>query len=305
MRQIVRPHLVIMDKILQRLETYYVAFLKALPRVALAIILLVAGIMLSTWLTGVIRRRIRQKSHDPLMSGFLSKAIKLVFVIVIFLFSLHVAGLSSIAAAILATAGASALVLGFAFKDIAENFLAGIILAFNRPFKIDDTVKVEDVFGKVKEMEFRYTKISTFDGRNVYIPNSDVLKKPVYNYTEDGFFRTDFIVGIAYENDISKAKDLIESCLSQNASLVQDTVHANFVVEEELAASTVNLKVFLWVQTDDFRRGMLEIRGNVMREVKTILESNGFNLPADIKELKFYDASKPIETLLTNPTQSK
>ena len=142
------------------------------------------------------------------MSNFLAKAIKLILIVAIIMLALHAAGLSGIAGAIMATAGASAIVLGFAFKDIAENFLAGIILAFNRPFRVDDTVQIENVFGKVKSMEFRYTKITTFDGRNVYIPNADVLTKPVFNYTEDGFFRADFIVGIAYENDVEKAKEI-------------------------------------------------------------------------------------------------
>lgn len=71
---------------------------------------------------------------------------------------------------------------------------------------MNDTVQIENVFGKVRPMEFRYTKITTFDSRNVYIPNSGVLTKPVFNYTEDGFFRLDFIVGIAFENDVEKAK---------------------------------------------------------------------------------------------------
>lgn len=283
-----------MDRILERLQTYYVALLKTLPRIALAILILVLGILIAGWFTRKLRQRINKTSHDPLMSTFLSKAIKIALIIAIFLLCLHVAGLSSIAGAILATAGASALIVGFAFKDIAENFLAGIILAFNRPFRINDTVMVQDVFGKVKEMEFRYTKISTFDGRNVYIPNADVLKNPVYNYTEDGFFRTDFIVGIAYENNIAQAKTIIQEYLDQESEIVQDDTHINFVAEEELAASTVNLKVFVWVHTDDFRRGMLQTRGRVIQNVKNTLESAGFNLPADIRELKFYEASKPF-----------
>ena len=284
-----------MNEILNRLNIYYHTFLKMLPRIGLAVLILVIGILVANWVTSVIKGRIKQKSHDPLMSNFLAKAIKLVFFIVIGLLTLNIAGLSGIAGAILATAGASAVVIGFAFKDIAENFLAGMILAFNRPFHIDDTVSIENVFGRVKAMEFRYTKITTFDGRNVYIPNSDVLTKPVYNYTEDGFYRSDFIIGIAYENDIDKAKALINQCLKDAKEIVQDETHVNFVIEDELAASTVNLKVFFWVNTGDFRRGMLEIRGNLIKIIKTNLESNGFNLPANITEIKFYDASKPIE----------
>lgn len=284
-----------MNEILQRLHTYYIDFLKAIPRFGLAILPLVAGILLANWLTSLFKKKIRQKSHDQLMSSFLAKAIKVLLMVCIFLLALNAAGLSGIAGALMATAGASAVVIGFAFKDIAENFLAGIILAFNRPFHVDDTVQIESVFGKVESMEFRYTKIITFDGKSVYISNSDVLTKPVFNYTEDGFFRTDFVLGIAYENDTNKAKQLIQQCLDEHEELVHDEQHVNFVVEDEVAPSTVNLKVYIWILTKDFRRNMLEIRGRVMTKMKTLLESNGFNLPAEITELKFYDASSPFK----------
>ncbi|MEO6167517.1 MAG: mechanosensitive ion channel [Chitinophagales bacterium] len=286
-----------MNEILKRLEVYYVAFLEAVPRIGMAILVLVIGIIVVRWLTSLFQKRVKRKSYDPLMSAFLAKAVKLVLIICVFLFTLQVAGLSGIAGAILATAGASAVVLGFAFKDIAENFLAGIILAFNRPFHVNDTVQIENVFGKVKTMEFRYTKITTFDGRNVYIPNADVLTKPVYNYTEDGFYRTDFVVGIAYENHIEKAKEIIHSCFAEDEEIVKDELHVNFVAEDELSESTVNLKVYFWVTTEDFRRGTLQTRGRLIQKVKTKLENNGFNLPANITELKFYDASNPISVM--------
>jgi small-conductance mechanosensitive channel len=281
-----------MNDILKKLEAYYHGFLKSIPQVGLAILIIIIGVLLANWLTTIFQKKIRRKSHDPLMSNFLAKAIKLILIVCIILLALNTAGLSNIASAIMATAGASAIVIGFAFKDIAENFLAGIILAFNRPFHINDTVQIENVFGKVKSMEFRYTKILTFDGRNVYIPNSDVLTKPVFNFTEDGFYRSDFIVGIAYENDIEKAKKIILSCINAEGAIIKDDIHTNFVAEEELAASTVNLKVFFWVSTEDFRRGTLQTRGRLLQSVKTELESNGFNLPANITELKFYKASK-------------
>ncbi len=288
-----------MDEILKRLEVYYEAFLKSVPRIGIAILILVLGIFIVNWLTSLFQKRVRRKSYDPLMSAFLAKAVKVVLIICVFLFTLQVAGLSGIAGAIFATAGASAIVLGFAFKDIAGNFLAGIILAFNRPFHVNDTVQIENVFGKVKTMEFRYTKIATFDGRNVYIPNTDVLTKPVFNYTEDGFYRADFVVGIAYENDIEKAKEIINSCFDEDEDIVKDELHVNFVAEDELAASTVNLKVYFWVTTEDFRRGTLQTRGRMIKKVKTKLEENGFNLPANITELKFYDASNPISVMST------
>lgn len=284
-----------MIDILNRIEFYYHEFLKSLPKLVLAILIVVMGILIANWITSIFQKRISKKSHDPLMSKFLSKALKILLIIFVMMIALNIAGLNSVVTAIIAAAGASAIVLGFAFKDIAENFLAGVILAFNRPFHIDDTVQIENTFGKIKSMEFRYTKITTFDGRNVYIPNSDVLTKPVINFTEDGFYRVEFVVGIAYENDIEKAKQIIVNCFNSDDQIVKDDMHANFVVEDELASSTVNLKVLFWVTTEDFRKKTLEIRGNLIRNVKTDLEAAGFNLPSEIRELKFYDASKSFQ----------
>jgi small-conductance mechanosensitive channel len=105
-----------MDEILKRLEVYYEAFLKAVPRIGLAILILVAGVFIVSWITSLFQKRVKRKSYDPLMSAFLAKAVKVVLIICVFLFTLHVAGLSGIAGAIFATAGASAIVLGFAFK---------------------------------------------------------------------------------------------------------------------------------------------------------------------------------------------
>ena len=292
-----------MNEIISKLDNYYHELLKLLPRLVLAILIFVIGILIANWISDRLKKRIQTKARDQLLGGFLAKSIKIVLLVIIFMVVLNIAGLSGISKAIFATAGASAVIIGFAFKDIAQNFLAGIILAFNRPFNISDTVQVENVFGKVMEMEFRYTRIVTFDGKDVYIPNSDVLTKPVYNYTQNGFFRTDFILGIAYENDATKAKNLIQHCLDQDQELVHDDQHINFVAEDEVAPSTVNLRVYIWIETKDFMRHMLQVRGRVITRTKTFLESQGYNLPATITELKFYDASNPIKINNGNPSQ--
>jgi small-conductance mechanosensitive channel len=208
---------------------------------------------------------------------------------------LRILGFGGIASGLLAGAGVSAIVLGFAFKEIGENFLAGVILAFNRPFDVEDTVEIDGVFGKVKTLQFRYTHIKTFDGKDVYIPNADVVTNPVINYTADGFIRFDFMVGIAYEDRIEDAKQLILRTIAANAYVVNDPVHQTFVVEDELGVSTMNLKVFFWVETLDYRKGARETRGDVIREVKEALEQHGFYLPADIQEIKLYGNADPLD----------
>lgn len=284
----------------QSFVNFYNGLIDQLPGIGIGVLIVVLGTLIAKWLGQFASRRISEKTHDPLMSKFLGQAIKYILIIFAIMIALRAAGLGGIATAILTAAGASALVVGFAFKDIGENFIAGVILAFNRPFDVNDTVEIGGNFGKIKNLEFRYTKIKTFDGKDVYIPNSDVLTKPVTNYTEDGFFRWDFIVGVAYEDNIQKAKETILNTLQKEPNVVEDAEHVNFVIEDELATSTVNLKVYFWVDTKDFRRMALITKGDVVRNVKEALEKNGFYLPADIQEIKLYGGETGFPIRLEN-----
>ncbi|WP_271393136.1 mechanosensitive ion channel family protein [Aequorivita sinensis] len=287
------------------LQQYYEEFLRILPRIALAILVIILGVLLAQMLTSFYKRRFQQKSEDPLMSKFLAQAVKVILIIITIMLALRVAGLDDIATGLLTAVGGGAIILGFAFQDIGKNFLAGIILAFNRPFNINDTIKVDDIFGKVKELSFRYSHIKTFDGRDIYIPNSDVLTKPVENYTADGFYRVDFTVGLGYEDDIDAAKKVIQDVLDNNKEIVRDGEHENFVIEDELAASTVNLKVFLWVDTVDYRRASRILRGMIIKEVKVALADRDFNLPSDVVELKLYKNSPDIPFKLNRGEEGK
>lgn len=279
-------------------KDFYYGFIEQLPQIGMGLLIIILGVLIGIWVGRFVRARISARTKDPLMSAFLGKTIRIVFVVIAIMLGLRAAGLGGIATGILTAAGASALVLGFAFKDIGENFIAGIILAFNRPFNVNDTVEIGENFGKVKTLEFRYTKLKTFDGKDVYIPNSDVLTKPVTNFTEDGFFRWDFIVGIAYEDDIEGAKKIILEALRSEPNVIEDDTHENFVIEHELGVSTVDLKVFFWVDTTDYRRMALITKGEVIKRVKESLEQNGYYFPADIQELKLYGKEKyfPVRT---------
>lgn len=277
---------------------YWNSFILSLPKLITAIVIIISGILISNFISGIIQNKLIKRSKDLLTAKFLTKAIKTIFVVFIIMIALYAGGLGAIAGGILAAAGASAVVLGFAFKDIGENFIAGFILAFSRPFNVNDTVMINDVFGKVKALELRYTKIKTFDGKDVYIPNADVLTKPVTNYIEDGFYRLEFIVGIAYEDDIDGAKNAIKEVLNNHPDLVTDAEHENFVVENELATSKVNLKVLFWADTTDFRKSAMVTRGEIINRVKKELIAKGYSLPSDIQELKLYGSQQEIPIVI-------
>lgn len=280
--------------ILQSLNDTWENFLEQVPGILIGIFIITLGVLFANAVENFFRGKINKKSKDPLTTLFLTKTIKLFFLVFIAVFALRVAGLNNIINLLITSVGASALILGFAFKDIGENFLSGIILSFNRPFDVNDSVMVGDLFGKIKSMSFRYTKMQTFDGRAVYIPNSDVLKKPVINYTEDGYFRMDFTVGIAYEDNMKEAEQLIYDTVVKSDGVITTDEHITFVAVDKLDVSTVTFKIYFWVETTDYRREALKKKGDVIVAVKNALEENGFHMPADIHEIKLYGSQSDI-----------
>lgn len=287
------------NRIVDSIKLSWDNFLAQIPGILLAILIAAIGFFIADKIAGLSKKVIRNKTQDPLMTNFLSKTIKVILVVIILMFALRVAGLQGISQTLLTAAGASAVILGFAFRDIGENFISGIILSFNRPFNVNDTIEVGDIFGRVKSMEFRYTKVKTFDGKDVYIPNSDVLRKPLFNYTEDGFFRMDFLVGIDYEDSIEKAQKVILEATNNYEAVLTDEQHKAFVVVDSLDVSTVNLKIFFWINSEEYGKKALQIKSQVVANVKDAIMANGLNLPANIQEIKLYGTQQSIPISIT------
>ncbi|MDO1450646.1 mechanosensitive ion channel family protein [Rhodocytophaga aerolata] len=280
------------------LTDYWERFLFLLPNLFFALIILVVAFLLSTKIRRLLSSKFSGKAHDQITAEYIAIVAKWAIVIVGILLACQALGLSGIAGGLLAGAGVSAVVVGFAFKDIAQNFLAGLILAFNRPFNVHDTVQINDVIGKVAGLDLRTTHIRTFDSKDVYIPNGIIITTPITNYTRNGLIRIDFIVGIDYNDDIAEASRLIEDTAIQVEGVLQKD--PPYVVVDELATNTVNLKVFFWTETDDYKKGILQLKGNIMMQVKKVLLANGYGLPANIQELKLYDHEKHLSVEVIN-----
>jgi len=152
-------------------------------------------------------------------------------------------GWGDAAGGILATAGLSAFVIGFALKDIGENFPAGIAMTFNRPFKVGDVLETEGISGKIIGLNLWETLIKTFGGIDAYIPNGQILKNPLLNYTIDGFLRYDFEIKLEFESDIDRAVRLVMEALTKVEGLLQEEKPPAVTITG-LATHALKLKVF-------------------------------------------------------------
>lgn len=259
----------------------------------------IAGFIVSSFIQRRIRKQLEKKSPNHITANFTSQIAGFILKSIVIFITLYMLGLNAFTNKLLASAGLLTFVIGFALKDIGENFLAGIILAFKSPFKLDDLIEVNGIIGHVKDISIRETLVKTPDGKDVFLPNSIILKNPLYNYTIDGFLRYDFTVGIAYENNSTEAiKLILETVNTVEGVLKGDKKPA--ITINELATNTINIKIDFWINTFKSTRRSIHhsIRSQVMNDVIEALIANGFTLPANIVELKNYELSDKIDLKL-------
>jgi small-conductance mechanosensitive channel len=228
--------------------------------------------------------------EDPLLGRFISQIAYVSLIIAGILIFLHTVGQSGIAAGIAGTAGIGAFVIGFAFKDIGEHFLAGFILAFNRPFRVGDLVKLNGEKGIVKGLNIRNTHLKTFDGQDVFIPNGAIIKNTLANYTIDGFLRQEIKFGLDYDINLDEVVKIILNELKDIPGVLQEDKEP-MVAVAELGTSTLNIIVYYWLDTFDKSVSGVKVKLDVTNRLLRTLNGLGYYMPADIIEVKNYKDS--------------
>ena len=194
-----------MDLEIGQIFTKYWYGIKSMaPQMLAAVIVFIFFVILGKILYKLLGKRIQRKWKDSIVSGFAAESIKWILYLLGAVVALNILGFGNIASGLIAGAGVSAIIFGFAFKDIGENFLAGILLAFSSPFEIGNIIEVDNKRGTVKDLNLRTTHIRNVEGKDIFIPNAIIVKSALVNYTKDGNLRLDFMIGIAPECDIQQ-----------------------------------------------------------------------------------------------------
>jgi len=279
------------------LQIYYNGFITLFPKLVMAILIFYVLLFIANQSRKIANRKLTERMDDPLLAAFLSRIIKITIVLFALMVVMNIIGLAGMAGGLLTGASISAVIFGFAFKDIGENFLSGIILAFNRPFRVGDIVELDSIKGKVVALNIRNTQIKSFDGKDIYIPNASVVKSPVINYTLDGFMRHEFNIGLDYGSDIEKAIAILKETI-QNIGGVLQGERGPSVYIGNLNSSSYNLTVQYWLNTFDQNHSSSTVRTKAIHNTMVNLENAGFYLPGDIIELKNYN-DRAIKTKTT------
>ncbi|WP_158521060.1 mechanosensitive ion channel family protein [Fuerstiella marisgermanici] len=270
--------------------------IRSLPLLALSLALLIL-----TWFAARAAKRIGdvtilRRVDTALLREVARKAIAIpVFLLGMFLI-LRVTGLSQLAMTVVGGTGLFGLVIGIAFRDIAENFLASILLSMQNPFRYGDLIEVSGHTGYVQRVNTRGTLLMTPDGNHVQIPNSDIFKGTIINYTSNPNRRFSFQIGIGYDAPATKAQDTAMEVLREHPAILNDPEPQ--VLVEQLASSTINLTIYAWVDAN--QHSLLKVKSSVMRLVLKAFDQAGFPMPDDQREIVF-PSGVPVQMLEHQP----
>lgn len=194
--------------------------------------------------------------------------------------ALHIMGLTKAASGVLAAGGVLTVILGFAFREIGENLLAGLFMSFSRSFDVGDLVESNGIQGVVKQINIRDVHVRTGDGIDIFIPSAIIFKNPLNNYTRDGLRRANFKLGIDYADNLKEARSLLLKATRSAVGVIEDPAPA--VLLSEFSDNYVQIEVQFWINTFSKQSNLSEIKTEVMNACHSILRENGFTFSSEV-----------------------
>ncbi len=266
-----------LDAMLETAREAGLSLLRKIPLLILAVLVL----LLAHWVSRFGGNRLhllKIRSENPYMSGLVRMIVRTAIMLIGVLIALDLIGLTSVVGAVLGSAGVVGLVLGFAFREIAENYIAGILLSVRRPFEPGDHVVIENREGKVMAVNSRATVLMTMDGGQLQLPNSLVFKSVVLNYSRNPKRRFDFSMLIDGSQSIRRSQSLAMEAIALIEGVLDDPAPAWIVVE--YGAAGIQLRFFGWV--DQHETDMGKVRSEAIRRVKAAFAEAGIEAPRTV-----------------------
>ena len=269
----------------RELSNLGLATVRALPFIFLAILVLLLAWGLARLAHSALQTALRPRISSSLLRAVAARALSFVIFLLGLYFVLRVSGLTRLAVSVIGGTGIVGLVLGIAFRDITENFLASLFLSLQQPFRTGDLIEVAATTGYVQRLTSRTTVLMTLDGNQVQIPNATIFKSTIRNFTSNPNRRDDFTIGIGYNDLISDAQDVALKVLSEHPTVLKDP--EPWVLVDSLGPSTVNLRVYFWL--DGAQHSWIKVRSSVIRLMKRAFQDAGISLPDEAREIVFPD----------------
>ncbi|MBT8061197.1 MAG: mechanosensitive ion channel family protein [Xanthomonadales bacterium] len=271
------------DILTERLNALLVSAVEHLPALGIAVTILVLTWVAAAVMARVLTRVLARTEPRESLRILLKKMANIGIWSAGLLIAVVVAFPSVTPGKLLSALGLGSIAIGFAFKDIFENFIAGMLILLREPFRIGDFVECEGIFGRVLDITVRDTRLRQVNGEAVTLPNAMLFKNPVQIQTHAELRRISIICGVAYHEDVDSCRAVIESAVTSCGSVSDDEPVQVFA--NEFADSSVNFEVAWWTESDPLseRRS----RDEVISSVKSALDEEGIEIPFPYRTLTF------------------
>lgn len=275
-----------LDTVVGKLEGWLRTAIALLPNLALAILCIVITYFAAKFINKYSKKYLIKWHTNPTIAGFLARIF---FTLVFFLgitLALSVLDLDRTVASMLAGLGIIGLALGFAFQNTAANLMCGIYITFNHPFRVGDVIKSKSGHdGKVIDINLRVTKIKTWDGPIVYIPNRMLVEEEFVNFTENGMRRVRIDCGVSYGDDLEKVEKVAIAAMQALPSRIQSeevTLHW-----KEFGESSINFSVNIWLTYNREELKFVSVKNEAIKALKKAFDEQDIMIPFPIRTLDF------------------
>lgn len=250
-------------------------FIKAMPNFVIALVVLII-----TWLVAKFTTRIADMITGRTrlrvsLQALVETLVKLTIWLIGIMIALTIVLPGLEPGSLIAGLGVGTVAIGFAFQDIFENFLAGVLIMLRDKMEIGDTIEVEGIIGKVEHISLRETHIRQLTGELTVCPNSMLFKNPVKIMTEQPIRRWEVTVGVAYDTDLDHATEVMRKALEGQEDLPND--HPVDIYVKEFGASSVDFMVRWW--SGSTPRDMFAVRDDILRRIKRALDEAEIEIP--------------------------
>jgi small conductance mechanosensitive channel len=263
----------IVENLITILEDWWASVVENIPQIIAGILVLIVSIYLSRLFSRMLSKGMKRRESDPELTILLSRILRWTIITLGLILALEQAGQD--VSALIAGLGIVGFTIGFALQDISSNLVAGLLLLYQQPFELGDSIEVAGYGGTVKEINLRATEMLTWDGLLVMIPNKDVFTNTITNYTRSKKRRLNFLVGISYESDVNYAEKVLLDALYEIPILLKDP--APSVKFESFGESTFDLGVYVWFDSE--KEGLVEVNNAAVLAIKTALEAANIDMP--------------------------
>ena len=270
--------------ITDKIESWLKQLIVLLPNLVIAIVVAVIFVVLAKTFRNVGQKVLRRISHNHAVNNLLVTVIYVTVLTIGFFVALTIVGLDGAVTSLLAGVGIVGLALGFAFQDIAANFISGVLIAVGQPFRVGDIIKSGDNFGTVTDINLRTTTVRTFQGIEVLIPNKNLFQEVVENYTNTHDRRVDLTVGVSYGDDLEKVKELTVEAIKNLKSI--DARREVSLFYSEFGDSSINFSVRFWAKTAG-QVDYLQAQSDGIMAIKRVFDENDITIPFPIRTLDF------------------